>query len=79
MPFATSDLIEAAFLSSKGYRPDRTEGSGTDVHFIFEALTRDQAMTLLASKERDLCSAYHRGLRTCRRLIEQAQWNGGRR
>ncbi len=79
MPFDTSDLPDAAFLSSKGYLPDRTEGSGTAVRFVFEKLSREQAVALLASRERELCIAYHRGLRACRRLIDRAQSNGGRR
>ncbi len=78
-PFTTSDLTDAAFLSCKGHLPDRTEGSGTAVRFVFESLSREQAAALLASRERELCIAYHRGLRHVRRLIDQAQGNGGRR
>ncbi len=77
--FTTSDLTDAAFLSCKGYLPDRTEGSGTAVRFVFESLSRDQAVALLASPERDLCVAFYRGVRHVRRLIDQAQSNGGRR
>ena len=79
MPFTTDNLTVAAFVNAKGIRPDRTEGSGTAVRFVFDRLTEREAAALLHGPDFELCSAFRRAWASCRRMIEAAQGNGGRR
>ncbi len=76
--FRTDSLSAAAYLASQGHLPTGTEGSGTAVVLVF-ALSVEDAQRLLDRPEHRVCEAYHRGLRHVRRLIDQAQSNGGRR
>ncbi len=77
--FQTVDLIQAAFLWSKGHEPTQTTWQGHYATFSFATLAHAEAVSLLTGPDFQLCRRYSHAWRALRRMADEAVRNGGRR
>ncbi len=78
MAFETPDIVDLAFLDSKGYPARPTARRGRLVFFTVD-ITYEEAERILCSPDRAIVDRFHQALRRIHRQIESFPQNGGAR